>query len=164
MWKELPVIVSVALCCAACDQTGTRSGPAVGVAPTTTTLPTPRGNPAISATPIVVGQTVSGMIVVTDPECTDILGEFGRGPCQEFQIVAPADGQLVIEVAWPNPQDHVGLLVGCPGTQMGRGGTSPVKATTRVKAGSSCFIAVILLDGSEATAGVPFELTTSLAP
>jgi hypothetical protein len=160
--KEIVMVATLALWCAACN--GTSTGTSFVVAtPTAPTVTVPQ-IPGVSLMPILVGDVVNGTIVPTDLQCGDYTPEIAPGPCQGFETVAPADGRLTIQVT-SQSQHHLALLVRYPGggETAGDGQSSVTIRTRQVKAGTSIVIGV-WGDTSEAPARVAFQLTTTLAP
>ena len=70
-------------------------------APTPAPSPQPRPFPTVEFTEIAVGQTVTGVAPQSPPGCV----AFPEWPCLYFQVTAPADGILTVELRyWPETQ------------------------------------------------------------
>jgi hypothetical protein len=127
----------------------------IPTAPTATAGPPPVSGGAPNATPISLGQTVSGLLTLSDPSCGTALGSEPPEPCQQFAITVPTSGILRVRATTPGPS---GLTLRV-GSALHWG--FAVTGAAAVQAGSTYTISLALHTG---TTSQTFELATSLEP
>jgi len=110
-----------------------------------------------NAIPIALGQTVNGVVTLSDPVC-DAGSPTDLEPCQRFAVAIPTSGVLKAQVTSAGPSGLT-LRVGFGGLSWGVTGLS---GTVNVQAGSTYEISVSLHDARAPSQ--TFELTTSLEP
>lgn len=127
-------------------------------APTTMPGP-PQAPPGASpnAIPIALGQTVTGVVALSDPVC-DAGSPGDLEPCQRFAVAIPTSGVLKVQVTSTGPSGLT-LRVAFGGPSWG---VTALSGAVGVQAGSTYEISVSLHDARAPSQ--TFELTTSLEP
>jgi hypothetical protein len=110
-----------------------------------------------ATTPITLGQTLTGVVRLSDLPCEELFDGHDEGPCQRFAITIPTSGTLNVHVTSPGPS-WLALRVGSARTTYG---VTAVDAAATVQAGSYEF-SVALHEAVNGNADQTFELTTSL--
>lgn len=110
------------------------------------------------ATPIAVGETVSGVVALSDPACdTDIMTD-APDPCQRFAVTPLKSGTLHVQVSSAGP-DWLALRV----AGLGSYGTTSVVGAATVAAGTTYEVSVALHAPVDGNTSQAFELSTSLS-
>jgi hypothetical protein len=138
----------------ACD--GSHTSLRSPTAPSASTGPppaTPGASP--NATPINLGQAVTGVLTLADPPCGTAGSSDPPEPCRQFAITVPTSGILSVQATTPGPS---GLTLQVGGAL--RWGYS-VTGTAMVQGGATYTLSVALHGG---TTSQTFELTTTLDP
>lgn len=94
MSRSSAALVAFCLFVSACDQAppGIPGLPG-GTSPTP--VPQPQPSPPVEFTEISVGQTVRGIVPALPTACVG-----GHWPCVHFQVTAPIDGTLIVELSY----------------------------------------------------------------
>ena len=146
------------LACAACGSSQpVLQNPVAPSAPLPPPAPPPAPPPPLPPAPISLGETVTGVVNLSDPGC-DPAFPF-EDPCKRFSIAIPTTGTLKVHVASPGPRTLT-LRVGTLRVY----GMSAVSGSIAVQAGSTYEISVALHDHVGGDYSQPFELTSSLDP
>lgn len=111
-----------------------------------------------NAIPIALGQTVAGVVTLSDPPC-DPGFPTDPEPCQRFAIAISTSGVLKVQVTSTGPSTLT-LRVGFGAPSWG---VTAVSGAVGVQAGSTYEISVAIHDPGAATSQ-KFELATSLEP
>jgi hypothetical protein len=152
MRPRVCALLAVFLVSTACDRAVRNPiAPSALPPPPVSTAPAP---PAAARTSIALGQTVTGLIAMSDPPCDTSSGNEYE-PCQRFAVAIPQAGVLRVRVTTPGP---LGLAVRF-GTDLRWGYT--LSNMVNVAAGSTYAIDIALHGSGESQT---FELTTSLEP
>jgi hypothetical protein len=152
-------VVAVSLISTACNET---RGPLLLRNPgaPTPTLGPPPAPPGTSpnAIPIALGQTVTGVVTLSDPAC-DTRHDDVPDPCQRFAIAISTSGMLKVQVISQGPSTLT-LRVG----SVRRYGVTAVSGAAAVQAGATYEVSVALHDPVGGNTSQMFELATSLDP
>ena len=105
----------------------------------------PTYRPGVGTSNVVAGGTVDGQIVAADPACYQNWDASGR--CKVFEITAPVDGTMTVDVRSGSPQgsDNLDLFLIDPGRAyvISWSGINAEEASLAVTAGSTYGIAVM---------------------
>jgi len=148
----VPCLLAVLLVSMACNGS---QNPAAPSAPPGPPLAPPGASP--NAIPIALGQTVSGVVTLSDAVC-DSGSSDPPEPCQRFAIAISTSGVLKAQVTSRGPSGLT-LRVGFGAPSWG---VTAVSGAVGVQAGSTYEISVALHDARAPSQ--TFELTTSLEP
>jgi hypothetical protein len=149
---RIGLAVASLLCVCACGGSGATPSPST----TTPAVAQARPGASPNAVSIALGQTVSGVVAVSDAVCESHTTDPSE-PCQRYAIAIATAGVLRVLVKSPGPSGLT-LSVG----SLRRWGVTTLSAAAGVEAGSTYEISVGLHDA--ASASQAFELTTSLDP
>lgn len=153
MRHPVSCLLAVLLVSMACDGSQNPAAPSATPGPP---LAPPGASP--NAIPIALGQTVSGVVTLSDAVC-DSGSSDPPEPCQRFAIAISTSGVLKAQVTSPGPS---GLTLGVGLVR--QWGVTAVSAAAGVQAGSTYEISVALHAAVGGNTSQRFELTTSLEP
>jgi hypothetical protein len=111
-----------------------------------------------NANPIAIGETVTGVVKLSDPFCVADPIEPGD-PCQRFAVTPSESGTLRVQVTSPGP----GWLTLRVASEVGSYGTTSVSSVVDVVAGSTYEVSVALHAPAVGDTSQAFELSTALA-
>jgi hypothetical protein len=150
---SLPLVV-LAWCAAACS--GGSSGFPLPTGPSATPRPAPPPAPVSpNAIPVVLGETVAGVVTEADPR---IDTAWGSEPAVRFKVETPTAGTLTVHLASAGP---TGLTLWVNSAPFW-GTVTDAAASVRVLPGAQYEIAVSIHD--QRSASQSFELTTAVHP